>query len=56
MRIRDALFTIWPDTQQQLCRYYILANVALQSNKKFIYNDGEGEEDLVEDQRQADEA
>lgn len=33
---RDALFAVWPGIQQQLCRYHIVANVALQSKRKLV--------------------
>jgi hypothetical protein len=59
---RDALFEVWPDVQQQLCRFHILANVALQSKKKFVYKNNEGDRnngrngDGAEEQEQANEA
>jgi hypothetical protein len=63
-RQRDALFEIWPDVQQQLCRYHMNVNVALQSKKKFKYpeepqQDGNNNNNNIRDgnqQRQDDEA
>lgn len=34
---KAALLEVWPDAQQQLCRYHMNANVALQSKKKWVY-------------------
>jgi hypothetical protein len=61
---KAALLEVWPDTQQQLCRFHMNANVALQSKKKWAASEeaaieeeagGEGEGDQ-QDQRQSGEA
>src|ERR1700694_1384920 len=61
---KAALLEVWPDPQQQLCRFHMNANFALQSKKKWAASEeaaieeeagGEGEGDQ-QDQRQSGEA
>jgi len=53
---KAALLEVWPNTQQQLCRYHINKNVALHSKKKWVNDEGIANGNGDEAQQQADEA